>query len=83
MIGREEKRVRNDAVFRTFDRINLVRLLFDAHILVDDADSAFTRNRNRHFGSGDRIHGRGQKRRIQPNPLHQVCRDVHVRRDHL
>ena len=47
------------AVFTALDLVHLVRLLFDAHVLVDDADTALSGNGDRHFGLGNGVHGRG------------------------
>ena len=40
----------------------LITLLFNGHIFVNDANTAFPRNGNRHAGFGNRIHGSSYKR---------------------
>ena len=63
--GRKEKRVHNNAVFGTLYLIDFVNLLFNAHILVDNANAALTSNRNCHFGLRNGIHRRRHNRRVQ------------------
>ncbi len=43
-------------------------LLLDRHLLVDDADAAVARHRDRHRRLGDRVHGRGDQRGVQRHP---------------
>ena len=83
VVRREEKRVDDDAVFRALDPVHLVRLFFDRHVLVDDANAAFAGNGNRHLRLCDRIHGRGHQRRVQVNGLGQLGGDVHLLWQHM
>ena len=54
----QEKRIRDHAVFGSFDPIHFGRLLFDRAVLVDDADPAFSSHRDCHARSRYRIHPR-------------------------
>ena len=78
MLRGQIKRIRNYAVFRALYGIHFVRLRGNAHIFMNDANAAFSRNGNCHFGCGNRIHCRGQKRRIQTNSLYKICGNIDV-----
>ena len=57
----------DNAVLGTLDLVYLVSLLFDGHILVDDADAALSGNGDGHTGVGDGIHSCGDDGGIQMN----------------
>ncbi len=63
----KEKRIRNNAVFRSFNFIHFCCLILDRHILVYYADAALARNSDRHSGFRYGIHGRSHKRNIKLN----------------
>ena len=83
MIGAEVEGIVNDAVFTSLDAIDLIDLLFDGHILVNDADTAFTGNGNCHAGFGDGVHRGGHNGDIELDFLGQVGGDRHIARLHL
>ena len=46
------------ARLRAFDLVHLARLFGDGEVAVNDADATHARERDRHAGLGDRVHGR-------------------------
>ena len=83
IVRSQRNRIDDDAVLRTLDLVDLFALLVDAHILVNDADAALTRNRNRHFRLRDRVHPRRHHRDIQLDFIRQHRRHVDFIRQHL
>ena len=80
MIFRQGERIDDNAVFRTLYLIHLVCLLFDAHVLVNDTDAAFTGNGNCHSGFGDGVHCRSHDRVVEPDIAGKSCPQFdHVR----
>ena len=71
VVGREEKRVGDDAVFAALDLVHLARLLLDGHIFMDDADAAFAGDSDRELALGDGVHRRAHQRYIQTNVVRQ------------
>ena len=62
----KEKWVGDDPMFGTFYPIHHAGLLFNGHILVDNANAAFTSYGNRHTGFGNCIHSGTHNRDFQP-----------------
>ena len=79
----QEEGVDDNAVFRTLYPVHLVGLALDAHILVDDADTAFTGNGDGHVRLRHRIHGGGHDGGIQPDGLCQVSGEIHLAGQHV
>ena len=77
-IGSERDRVENHPTFRSLHPVDLRRLLVDGHVLVDDADPAGARHRNRHFRFGHRVHRRRHHRRVERDAPGKRAPDVHV-----
>src|SRR5690606_11339450 len=50
------------------DLADLIGLLFDGHVLVDDADAPFLRHGNGQAGLGNRVHGCRHQRHAQLDP---------------
>ena len=65
MLRGEMKRVDNYPILRPLDHIHLIGLLLDAHIFMDDADTPFPGNGNRHLGGGYGVHSGGHHRDIE------------------
>ena len=80
---RERDRVHDHAALRSLDAIDFRRLFLDAEILVDDADAALLRDRNRQPVLGHRVHRRAQERDVQLNAPGERRADVHLAREHL
>ena len=53
------------ARFVFFDDLDLLRLLFQRHVLVDDADAPFLRHGDGQAGFRDGVHGGGDQRRVE------------------
>ena len=79
----EEEGVGDDAVFAALHLVHLFRLLLDGHVLVDDADAAFARDRDRHPVFGDGVHRRAHQRDVQANFIGEFGLQRHVRGDHV
>ena len=60
-VGTYGDRVLDDAALVLLDASHLARLVGRGHVLVDDADAAFLRDRDRESRLGDGVHGRGNK----------------------
>jgi hypothetical protein len=60
------------------DLAHLGSLLLDAHVLVDDADTAFLRHGDRQAGFGHGIHGGGHQRDVQFDAPGQASLQTHV-----
>ena len=52
-VRRQGDRVDDDAVLRSLDLVDLAGLLLDRHVLVNDAEAPFLRQRDRQLGLGD------------------------------
>ena len=64
-------------------RLHLARLGLDAHVLVDDADAAFLRDRDREARFGDRVHGGGQDRQIETDRAGELRAQIGVARQEI
>ena len=60
-------RVEDHAAFGAFYAARFVCLPLDGHVFVQYPGAAFPRDRNGHFGLGNRVHGGGQEGNIQAN----------------
>jgi hypothetical protein len=67
----------------SFHRVNLPRLLFDIHVLVDNADTALLGQRNREPCFGHRVHRGGQNRDIERDFGRQPRTEIHFARQNL
>ena len=65
IVGMEEERVCNYAVFASLYSFNLVALLLDCHIFVDYSDTAFSRHSNSQRVFGYCVHSRAHQRNIK------------------
>ena len=83
VLRREVERVDDDAVFRALDHIDEVCLALDRHILVDDADTALTRDRDGHLRLGDGIHRRRHDRGIEPDLSGELRGNIHLCGQHV
>ncbi len=61
------KGIGDDAVFRALDSVNLLCLLFNGHVLVNNANAAFPGQRNGHTGLGDSIHAGAEQGDVDIN----------------
>ena len=76
-------RVLDDAALVLLDAADLARLVGGRHVLVDDADAAFLRDRDREAGLGDRVHRRGHERQVEADAAGEARRQVHFARQHV
>ena len=83
VVRRKVERIDDNAVFGALDHIDKVCLTLDRHILVNDADAALTRDRDRHFRLGDGIHRRCHNRGIEPDLLCELRGNIHLRGQHV
>ena len=81
-VGRYCDRIAHDTAFKFLDRTDLARLLFDRHVLVNDADTAFLGQRDGQPGLSDGVHRRRQHRDIEPNPSRQLRTQVNLVGEH-
>jgi hypothetical protein len=77
----EGDRIEDHPALRSFDAAHLFGLALGGHVLVDDSDSPFARQGDRHRGLRHRIHRRRQERRVQTNRLGKSGRDVRLARE--
>ena len=66
-IRRYRDRIADDAALVLLDRVDLPRLLFHGHVLVDDAEPAFLGQCNREPCLGHGVHSGAQQRDVQCN----------------
>jgi hypothetical protein len=81
VFGRKRDRVHDHAALGALHAIDFGRLLFDRQILVNDADAAVLRHRDRKAGLGDRVHCGAGDRHVQLNVARESACDVHLTRD--
>jgi len=62
--------------FRALHLVDLFGLTIDRHVLVDDAEAAVLRHRDREAGFGDRIHRRGEDGDVQPDVAREACGNI-------
>ena len=65
MLRSKRKRIVDNAVLGTFYKINLLRLLVDGHVFMNNANTAFSCNRNGHTVFRNCIHGSAHDGNIQ------------------
>src|SRR6266576_911789 len=63
-----------------FHAVHLRRLAVHRHVLVDDADAALARDRDRHLRFGDRIHRGGHEGDVEGDAAGKARAHVHVPR---
>ena len=83
MLGRKIERIGDNAVFASLDLVHHRRLRFNGHILMNNAQSAFTCNGNRHLVIRDRVHSGAEHRNIQPQIFCQLNRQIDFSRKHI
>ena len=76
-VGREMERVRNDAVLAPLDLIYLQRLFLDRHILVYNADTAFSRHCDSKLAFRNGVHRRAYKGDVEINPFAKRSAQIH------
>ena len=82
-VGLEEERVGDDAVLASLHLVDVLRLCFDGHILVDNAHAALARDRDCEAGLGDRVHCRAEKRNVEFDFVRKTGREVDVFGDNV
>ncbi|MPN42483.1 hypothetical protein SDC9_190040 [bioreactor metagenome] len=82
VVGRQEKRVGNHAVFAAFHLVHVFGLCRDGHVFMDDAHAALPGDGDGQRAFGDRIHGRAHQGDIQPDVAGEPGRDVHLAGNH-
>ena len=83
VVGFQEERVGNDAVFAAFYSVYVRSLFFDGHILVNDTEPPFPRHGNRHTAFGNRIHRRADQGQVELNLIAEFGPQIHVARQHV
>src|SRR5690606_1778510 len=81
--GGNSNGVMNNGRFMTLDLAHFGGLLFDAHVLVNDADAALLRHGNGQASFGDGIHGCGNQGDIQLDPTGQAGFETDILRQDL
>ena len=80
-VGRGQgNRVDDHAALGALDAVNFGRLLFDGHVLVDDAESAELGHGDGQARFGHRVHRGAEDRNIQPDIAGQAGRDIDLGR---
>ena len=72
----------DNAAFKAFDFGDFGRLRGGRHVLVNNADAAFLRNRNRQVRLGYRIHGSRYDGNIQVDSARQARFEANLARQH-
>ena len=80
IVRSEVDRIHDDAVFRTLDQLHFSGLLINAHVLVNDTDTALARHGDRHFCFSDGIHAGAHDRNIQCDILCKMGAYIYVAR---
>jgi hypothetical protein len=73
-------RIADHPGFELFHQPHFGGLAFDRHVLVDDADAAGLRHRDREARLGHGVHGRGQHRNVQADVARQARGKIDVAR---
>ena len=81
--GAEVERICNNAVFGTLDQIDLLGLMLNAHVLMDNADAALSRNCDRHAVLGNGIHGRAHHGHVEPDLIGEPCSKLNIGRQNV
>ena len=88
VVWAERKRIRYNAVLTSLYPLDLVRLHRDGHVLMNDADAAFARHRDRHSRFGNGVHRARHYRRVEHDfvrksrsEIYHVGRHFALRRD--
>ena len=79
----KENGVNDNAVFRPFNLIHFTSLFGNRHILMNNTDTAFTSNGNRHRGFRYGIHSGTHNRHVQLNISCQISRNIDVFRQYI
>ena len=83
VLGREEEGVGDDAMLGALDLEDLSGLVFDGHVLVDDADAALSGHGDGHLGLRDGVHARAHDGDVQADAACQAGADVGLPGQHL
>ena len=78
--GSQPEGVGDDAVFRALDHVHLLCLGGDGHILMNDADAAFSGNGDGHAILGNGVHCGGHHRNIQLDFFGQLSVQINIHR---
>ena len=81
--GAEVERICNNAVFGALDQIDLLGLMLNAHVLMDDANAALSRDRDRHAVLGDGIHSRAHYGHVEPDLIGEPCPKLNIGRQNV
>ena len=82
-VRRDRDGILDHAAFESLDLGDLGRLCLGRHILVDDADAALLRQRDRQARLGDGIHRRGQQRNVQIDVAGKLGAQADFARQHI
>ena len=83
MRGGEEEGIGDDAMLAAFYLVHLSGLFGNAHVFVNDAQTALPGDGDGHAGVGHRVHGGGQYGNVQLDPGRQLHSQTHVLGHHL
>ena len=75
-VGRDGDRIADHAAFEFLDARDFGGLAVDGHVLVDDADAAFLRHGDGEARLGDRVHGGGHQRKVEPDVAREARAEV-------
>ena len=78
LVGIDGNRVGNDARCVLLDRRHVAGLEFRRHVLVDDAETPFPRQRDRQRRLRNGVHGRGHHGNIELDTPRGGCRQTHL-----
>ena len=78
VLGLEREGVGDDSGLGTFYAVDLAGLLFDAEVLVDDADAAFLGKRDGEAGFGDGVHARADDGYAERDVAREEGREIHL-----
>src|SRR5256885_2256287 len=78
----EGDRVQDHPRLAALHFVHLGRLAVDRHVLVDHADAALTRDRDRHLRFGDRVHRGGHEGDVEGNAAGEARAHVDIPRVH-
>ncbi len=83
MLLRNGHGIVNHAILGSFHTPHVRRLSFDRHILVDDTDTALTRERDSHRRFGHGVHRSGHDRDIEFDITRKTGLDIDLSRQHF
>jgi hypothetical protein len=81
-VGTQRDGIHDHPALAALHPVHLGGLTVHRHVLVDDADPAGARHRDRHFGFRDGIHGGGDERNVEGDRAGKSAGDADITRVH-